>query len=64
MNISSPVRPSLLRCCRHRWLRRRGSRFATEQTLIEKWLAGVTAGTKSDWQLGHEIALCGRLIKG
>ena len=47
-----------------KWLRRRGSRFATEQALIEKWLAGVVAGTKSHWQLGHEIALCGRLIKG
>ena len=47
-----------------KWLRRRGSRFATEQALIEKWLAGVLAGTRSHWQLGHEIALCGRLIKG
>jgi len=47
-----------------KWLRRRGSRFAVEQSMIERWLAGVEQGTRSDWQLGHEIALCGRLIKG
>ncbi|MGQ0580241.1 MAG: indolepyruvate oxidoreductase subunit beta family protein [Betaproteobacteria bacterium] len=45
-------------------LRRRGSRFAVEQSLIERWLAGVEQGTRNHWQLGHEIALCGRLIKG
>lgn len=47
-----------------RGLRRRGSRFSREQAMIERWLAGVEHGTGSDWQLGHEIALCGRLIKG
>jgi indolepyruvate ferredoxin oxidoreductase beta subunit len=47
-----------------RWLRARGSRFAEEQALIERWLAAVVAGTRRDWRLGHEIALCGRLIKG
>jgi indolepyruvate ferredoxin oxidoreductase beta subunit len=47
-----------------RWLRRRGSRFAEEQALIQRWLAAVVAGTRADWRLGHEIALCGRLIKG
>ena len=47
-----------------KWLRVRGSRFATEQTLITQWLAGVVRGTEQHWQLGHEIALCGRLIKG
>lgn len=47
-----------------KWLRVRGSRFATEQALIEQWLAGVVRGTQAHWQLGHEIALCGRLIKG
>jgi indolepyruvate ferredoxin oxidoreductase, beta subunit len=47
-----------------RALRRRGSRFSREQAMIERWLAGVEHGTGSDWQLGHEIALCGRLIKG
>jgi indolepyruvate ferredoxin oxidoreductase, beta subunit len=47
-----------------KWLRRRGSRFAIEQSAIERWLAGTEQGTRSHWQLGHEIALCGRLIKG
>lgn len=47
-----------------RWLRPHGSRFAVEQQMIEKWLQGVVHGTRRDWQLGHEIALCGRLIKG
>jgi indolepyruvate ferredoxin oxidoreductase beta subunit len=47
-----------------RWLRVRGSRFANEQAMIGKWLAGVVEGSRRDWQLGHEIALCGRLIKG
>jgi indolepyruvate ferredoxin oxidoreductase, beta subunit len=47
-----------------KWLRRRGSRFAAEQALIERWLAGVEEGTREHWPLGHEIALCGRLIKG
>ncbi|VWX62439.1 Indolepyruvate ferredoxin oxidoreductase beta subunit [Burkholderiales bacterium 8X] len=47
-----------------RWLRKRGSRFAEEQALIERWLAAVVAGTRTDWALGHQIALCGRLIKG
>ncbi len=44
--------------------RRRGSRFALEQQLIERWLAAVERGTREDWALGHELALCGRLIKG
>lgn len=47
-----------------KWLRRRGSRFAVEQAMIERWLAGVEQGTRNQWQLGHEIALCGRLVKG
>ncbi len=47
-----------------KWLRVRGSRYATEQRMIEQWLAGVVAGTHRGWALGHEIALCGRLIKG
>ena len=47
-----------------RWLRRRGSRFHVEQALIERWLAAVIDGTRSDWALGYEIAACGRLIKG
>lgn len=45
-------------------MRRRGSRFAAEQALVERWLAAVERGIVADWTLGHEIALCGRLIKG
>ena len=45
--------------------RRRGSRFAEEQALMERWLQAVVAGTSDgDWNLGHEIACCGRPIKG
>jgi indolepyruvate ferredoxin oxidoreductase beta subunit len=44
--------------------RRRGQRFAQEQALIERWLAALVHGAHADWRLGHEIALCGRLIKG
>jgi indolepyruvate ferredoxin oxidoreductase, beta subunit len=47
-----------------RWLRPHGSRFALEQKMIEQWLQGVLQGTQRLWDLGHEIALCGRLIKG
>ena len=47
-----------------KWLRVRGARYASEQAMIEKWLGGVLDGTLGHWQLGHEIALCGRLIKG
>lgn len=42
--------------------RRRGSRFAQEQALIERWLAAVERGTRDDWALGHELAQCGRLV--
>ena len=47
-----------------RWLRVRGSRYAIEQAMIERWLEGVVQGARRHWALGHEIALCGRLIKG
>ena len=47
-----------------KWMRPRGSRFAVEQQMIEQWLQGVLQGTQRLWDLGHEIALCGRLIKG
>jgi indolepyruvate ferredoxin oxidoreductase beta subunit len=47
-----------------KWLRVRGSRFAVEQQMIGEWLDGVVQGTQRGWDLGHEIALCGRLIKG
>lgn len=45
-------------------LRPLGSRFATEQALIEQWLAAVVAATRRHWASGHEMAQCGRLIKG
>jgi len=45
-------------------LRPHGSRFATEQALIERWLAAVERGAQADARLGHELAQCGRLIKG
>lgn len=44
--------------------RRRGSRFALEQALIDRWLAAVEAGAREHAALGLEIASCGRLIKG
>ncbi len=47
-----------------KWLRVRGSRYANEQAMIERWLDGVVQGTRRHWALGHEVALCGRLIKG
>lgn len=47
-----------------KFLRPHGSRFVAEQQMIDKWLQGVVQGTRRGWQLGHEIALCGRLIKG
>ena len=49
---------------RLKWLRKRGSRFAQEQAMIERWLTAVEQGARNSWQLGHEIALCGRLVKG
>jgi indolepyruvate ferredoxin oxidoreductase beta subunit len=47
-----------------KWLRVRGSRFQQEQNMIEQWLEAVVEGTQASWVLGHEIALCGRMIKG
>jgi indolepyruvate ferredoxin oxidoreductase beta subunit len=47
-----------------KWLRRRGSRFAQEQVLMEQWLDGVIQGTRLSWAVGSELAQCGRLIKG
>jgi indolepyruvate ferredoxin oxidoreductase beta subunit len=47
-----------------KWLRVRGSRHAAEQAMLARWLDGVVRGTARDWRLGHEIALCGRLVKG
>lgn len=47
-----------------KWLRVHGSRWHTEQSMIEQWLDAVVAGSRRDWRLGHEIAQCGRLVKG
>ncbi|MCC6195008.1 MAG: indolepyruvate oxidoreductase subunit beta family protein [Burkholderiales bacterium] len=52
----------MLAACRG-W-RRRGGRFAQEQALIESWLAAVIAAAQNDWNVGNELALCGRLVKG
>lgn len=45
-------------------LRRIGSRYQQEQALIEEWLSAVRGGLAEDLTLGHELAQCGRLIKG
>jgi indolepyruvate ferredoxin oxidoreductase, beta subunit len=45
-------------------LRRRGSRFALEQQLMERWLKAVEHGLREHPALGLEVARCGRLIKG
>ncbi|MFL6581767.1 MAG: indolepyruvate oxidoreductase subunit beta family protein [Burkholderiales bacterium] len=45
-------------------MRTRGSRFAQEQAMMEQWLGAVERRARSHWELGNEIALCGRLIKG
>ncbi len=47
-----------------KWLRPFGSRFHTEQADITQWLQAVCMGLQQDWSLGHEVAMCGRLIKG
>jgi len=45
-------------------MRRRGTRYAQEQALIERWLAGIERGLREHAALGLEVARCGRLIKG
>jgi indolepyruvate ferredoxin oxidoreductase, beta subunit len=47
-----------------RRLRRRGSRYAAEQALIERWLGAIERGAREHAPLGEQIARCGRLIKG
>ncbi len=47
-----------------KFFRPQGSRFIDEQALITQWVDAVVQGMQEDWQLGLEIALCGRLIKG
>ncbi|OYU77684.1 MAG: indolepyruvate oxidoreductase, partial [Burkholderiales bacterium PBB5] len=49
---------------RLRGLRQRGSRYATEQALIERWLGAVGRGLAEQAPLGEALARCGRLIKG
>lgn len=45
-------------------LRRLTARHADEQAAIERWLAAIAHATREDWQVGYELALCGRLVKG
>ena len=47
-----------------RVLRPLGSRYATEQALIEEWLDGIENATRHSPALGLELARCGQLIKG
>lgn len=47
-----------------RWLRRRGQRFATEQSLIERWLLAIEQAARQDAALGLALARCGQLVKG
>ena len=44
--------------------RRRGSRFAAEQALIERWLAASSAARASTPRSASRSRSCGRLIKG
>jgi indolepyruvate ferredoxin oxidoreductase, beta subunit len=32
--------------------------------MIEEWLGAVERASREDWARGHELALCGRLVKG
>ena len=41
-----------------------GSRFINEQEMINVWMESVIRGLERSWILGHELALCGQLIKG
>ncbi|MGV3725932.1 indolepyruvate oxidoreductase subunit beta family protein [Hydrogenophaga sp.] len=45
-------------------LRPLGSRFQAEQALIDRWVDAVVRLSAMYAPLGHEVALCGRLIKG
>lgn len=45
-------------------LRPLGSRFHTEQALIDRWVDAVVQLAAVHAPLAHEVALCGRLIKG
>jgi indolepyruvate ferredoxin oxidoreductase beta subunit len=45
-------------------LRPRTSRYATEQTMIERWLGAIRLALPRSLDLAHELALCGNLVKG
>jgi len=45
-------------------LRRRTSRYAFEQAMIERWLDAVRRALALDPRLAFELALCGNLVKG
>lgn len=49
-----------------RFLRPHGLRFIEEQAMIERWLAAIRrhVGATRDTQLGIEIALCAKLVRG
>jgi indolepyruvate ferredoxin oxidoreductase beta subunit len=47
-----------------RALRPLGSRYATEQALIEEWLEGIGQACLRSSELALEVARCGQLIKG
>ena len=45
-------------------LRRRTSRYAAEQAMIERWLDAVRRALAVSPRLAYELALCGNLVKG
>jgi indolepyruvate ferredoxin oxidoreductase beta subunit len=47
-----------------RVLRPIGSRYATEQLLIEEWLDGISQACVRSPEMALEVARCGQLIKG
>lgn len=47
-----------------RWLRRRSSRFAAEQAMIQNWLALLHHALRTDTELAHEVARLPSMIKG
>jgi len=60
--IAGALALRMLAACRGQ--RRRGARWAAEQSLIERWLTAVERGAREHPALGWELAACGRLIKG
>jgi indolepyruvate ferredoxin oxidoreductase beta subunit len=45
-------------------LRAHMSRWREEQQAIERWIEAIVAALRSDWDCAHELALCGRIVKG